>query len=311
MSAALRVEGITKTFGSLKAVDDVSFEVEAGQICGFIGPNGAGKTTSMRIVATLELPDKGDVLIEGLSVLEEPRKVRRKIGFMPDSYGAYSNTTVDDYLDCFARAYGLRGKHRKDSVQQVMDFTSLNDLSCKEMSALSKGMKQRLCLAKTLLPDPTVLILDEPAAGLDPRARVELRELVKTLAELGKAVLISSHILSELSEMCHGVTVIESGKIQATGSVSDITQELTPHAQVFVRGLAPAEHVQRALLEQPRVSEVRLERSGAVFTFEGDPEQLAELLAALVRADLKLVEFAPEEIDLEDIFLTLTEGRVQ
>jgi len=308
---ALEVRSITKHFGTLKAVDRVSFAVDAGQIYGFIGPNGAGKTTTMRIVATLSLPDEGDVFVEGNSVLVEPRKVRERLGFMPDQFGAYASTTVFEYLDFFARAYGLRGKVRVRALREVMDFTSLEGLRDRLITALSKGMRQRLCLAKTMLHDPAVLILDEPAAGLDPRARVEFRELVKALAEMGKAILVSSHILSELSEICHGVAVIEAGCIQATGHVEDIVRQLTPHAEIYLRTLAGLEEAQKALVVLPRVGEVRRDRDGLVFDFEGTPEDRAGLLASLVRSGLQPIEFSTKVTDLEDVFLRLTQGKVQ
>ena len=311
MTAALEIRGITKTFGALKAVSDVSFQVERGQILGFIGPNGAGKTTTMRICATLEYPDQGDVFVDGHSVLTYPREVRARLGFMPDSYGAYSNTTIWEYLDFFARAYGLKGDARKKRVGEVMDFTQLGDLEEKEIATLSKGMKQRLCLAKTLLHDPSVMILDEPAAGLDPRARVELRELVRALAGLGKAILVSSHILTELAEMCDGVAVIERGTLKATGLVGDITRGLRASSQVFVRVLGPVEVLERALLEQPIVLKARRDGAGVVFEHQSAPEDLAKLLGALVAQGLQPVEFAPREANLEEVFLTLTEGKLQ
>ncbi len=318
MRPALEIRHLTRRFKDLVAVDDVSFQVMPGEIFGFIGPNGAGKTTTMRIAATLDLPDEGDVLIGGRSVLEEPRRVRRRMGFMPDAYGAYSHVTVDEYLDFFARAHGLRGAKRRQTLDFVSEFTGLDPLREKEMDALSKGMKQRLCLAKTLLHDPSLLILDEPAAGLDPRARVEFRELVKALAEMGKAVLISSHILAELSELCSGVAVIEAGRIRATGPVAEIQRRLrqgdgdAPHlARVTVRTLALQETCQRFLLEQPHVSRVSAEKAGLAFDFSGTQAELAGLLAEMVHRDLQPIEFACQETDLEDIFLTLTEGRLQ
>ena len=312
MSSALEVRGLTRRFGDLTAVDDASFQVERGEILGFIGPNGAGKTTTMRICATLDMPDEGDVLIEGKSVLEEPRQVRQRLGFMPDSYGAYVHTTVAEYLDFFARAYGVRGRERVRMLAFVTEFTGLGPLEKKLVTALSKGMKQRLCLAKTLLHDPTILILDEPASGLDPHARVELRELVKALADLDKAVLISSHILTELSQICTNVAVIETGKIRASGQVENVLRLAQSHqTRVFVRTIAPPEMVQRVLLEQPGIVSARPDGRGVVFDFEGEEDGLARLLAMLVERGLDPIEFAPKISDLEDVFLSLTNGNVQ
>ncbi len=311
MKPALSVQSISRSFGQLVAVDDVSFEVHEGQICGFIGPNGAGKTTSMRIISTLDMPDSGDVFVDGHSVLEQPRLVRKRLGFMPDSYGAYSNMTVLDYLDFFARSYELRGAARRSTMNHVVDFTGLGPLQNKLITALSKGMKQRLCLAKTLLHDPKLLILDEPAAGLDPRARVELRELVSALSASGKAVLISSHILTELSELCDSVVVIEGGRVCGTGTIDEIMKKLTPHARVFARALSADDEFERLLLEQPFVYDLRSERSGFSFSFEGDEAAQAELLGRLAASSITLLEFSPEAVDLEDIFLSLTEGLVQ
>lgn len=308
---ALDVQNVVRRFGSLTAADHVCFHVDHGHITGFIGPNGAGKTTTMRICATLDLPDEGDVQVDGHSVLLEPRLVRKRLGFMPDSYGAYPSTTVREYLDFFARAYGLRGRSRIERLAQVMDFTQLEGLAAKEMGSLSKGMKQRLCLAKTMLHDPALFILDEPAAGLDPRARVELRELVTALAQMDKAVLISSHILSELSEMCDAVVVIEQGVIRASGTVEEITRTLTPHTPVFVRALGEIETLRRTLAEQPGVASVRPDRGGVVFDFTGSDEQLVGVLRRLIERGNQVVEFAPQTVDLEDVFLSLTEGKVQ
>jgi ABC-2 type transport system ATP-binding protein len=309
---ALSVRGVTRRFGDLTAVDHVSFEVGPGEILGFIGPNGAGKTTTMRICATLELPDEGDVLVDGLSVLSHAREARHRLGFMPDSYGAYVHTTISEYLDFFARAYGLRGRERTRMLDHVKDFTGLRPLEEKLITSLSKGMKQRLCLAKTLLHDPAILILDEPAAGLDPHARVELRELVKALAELGKAIMISSHILSELSQICTTAAVIEAGKLRATGSIEDIVRGVqAQRTGVYLRALAPLEELQRALLEEPGVSGVRQHRAGLLVELEGQEEAQSRLLRSLVSRGLDVVEFTPKSADLEEVFLSLTRGQVQ
>ena len=265
----------------------------------------------MRICSTLELPDSGDVLVDGTSVTLSPREARARIGFMPDSYGAYANTTIHEYLDFFARAYGIRGDARRRVLERVIEFTSLGDLREKHIDALSKGMKQRLCLAKTLLHDPAVLILDEPAAGLDPRARVELRELVKALAGMGKSILLSSHILTELAEMCTTVTVIERGTVRGSGSVDSIARGVSGLQRIYARALAGSERLERALLELPFVKNVHIEREGVAFDFEGDSAAAAALLAQLAGAGLGLCEFAPKAVDLEDVFLSLTEGRLQ
>ncbi len=311
IAPALEVRGLVRRFGTFTAIQDIAFRVERGEICGFIGPNGAGKTTTMRICATLDLPDAGDVWIEGRSVLEAPRNARHRLGFMPDAYGAYSHTTVLEYLDFFARAYGL-GAKRERTIAELVEFTSLESMLEKPTSALSKGMKQRLCLAKTMLSDPDVLILDEPAAGLDPRARIELRELVKALADQGKAILISSHILSELGELCDTVVIVEEGRIKAHGTVASISSGLRADTEllVFARALCGPETLEKALLEEPGVSTARVERGGVVFAFAGDERQLSQLVGNLVRRELSVVEVTPEGVDLEDVFLSLTEGRV-
>jgi len=311
MSAPLDLRCVTRTFGSLTAVDRVSFEIGPGEIVGFIGPNGAGKTTTMRICSTLDLPSEGDVFVDGVSVLEDPRGARLQIGFMPDSFGAYPNTTVDDYLDFFASAYGLRGRERSRTLGYVKEFTALSELVEKEIRALSKGMKQRLCLAKTLLHDPKILILDEPASGLDPRARVELRELVKALADLGKAVLVSSHILSELGEMCHGVVVIELGRVRASGTLQEIMRKVSALTPVFARNQGAVEDLERALAELPHVETMRRHNGGIVFDLNGGDDEQADVLQALLRTGLRLIEFSSHHTGLEDAFLELTEGRVQ
>jgi ABC-2 type transport system ATP-binding protein len=311
MRPALEVQRLTRSFGSFVAVNNISFQVNPGEVCGFIGPNGAGKTTTMRIISTLDLPDTGDVFLSGHSVLEEPRLARRMLGFMPDSYGAYSQTTVADYLDFFSRAYKL-GAGRQKTIDRLVDFTGLSSMLEKHTDALSKGMKQRVCLARTLLSDPDLLVLDEPAAGLDPRARIELRELVKALASMGKAVLISSHILSELGEMCDSVVIIEAGTIKAGGSVDEITAGLRKSSHnIFLRALCTPEVLERALLEMPGVESVHQDKDGVVVRFGGGDAQLAHLVESLVQHKLGLLEVTPKSMDLEDVFLSVTDGEVQ
>jgi ABC-2 type transport system ATP-binding protein len=307
----LEVRGLSRRFGDFTAVRDVSFRVEPGEIWGFIGPNGAGKTTTMRICATLDLPTSGDVLVDGRSVLADPGYARERIGYMPDTLGTYADTSIEEYLDFFARASGLRGEARKQRIASVAEFTELGHLMDRMMDSLSKGMSQRLCLAKTLLHDPKLLILDEPASGLDPRARVEFRELIRALADQGKAVLISSHILSELSETCDGVVVIEGGRLIREGKVKELQSDLSQHEMLFMRCLAEPRAVHMALAEQPHVLKVREEAENFVVEFAGTEDDIANLLAELVKRDLRPIEFRWHRIDLEELFLSFTEGRLQ
>src|SRR5215469_7072562 len=218
------VVGLKKHYGRTRAVDDISFRFSSGQIFGFVGPNGAGKSTTMRILATLDEPTAGDALLDGVSVVEEPEKAHRLIGYVPDALPAHRDISVHEYLDFFARAYGIRSAARKKVVESIEEFTNLLGIREKHLNALSKGMKNRVSVARALVHDPAVLIMDEPAAGLDPRARIELRELLKALAAQGKAILISSHILSELAEICTGAVIIEKGTILRAGMLKEILE---------------------------------------------------------------------------------------
>ncbi|MEK7414559.1 MAG: ABC transporter ATP-binding protein, partial [Planctomycetota bacterium] len=222
--------------GVVDAVRDVSFSFEASDIMGFIGPNGAGKSTTMRILATLDLPSSGDCVVNGMSTVDDADRVRRQIGFMPDHFEPFPDATVAEYVDFFARAYGLNGKPRVAAVESVMSFCQLDGIAQKPATSLSKGMKQRLSLARCLVHDPQVLILDEPSAGLDPRARIEFRDLLRALARQGKGILISSHILAELEELCTAVAIIERGRLVAAGSVAQVRS-----AAMQARDNAPAD----------------------------------------------------------------------
>ena len=232
---AIELRNLTRRFGDTLAVNNVTFEVPKGSVFGYIGPNGAGKTTSMRILSTLGLPTSGEAFVEGLSAINDPDKVRTRLGFMPDSFGTYPDTNCAEYLDFFARSHGLIGRDRTKRLRWVMDFTGLKSLAHKPIRGLSKGMRQRLCLGRALIHDPSVLILDEPAAGLDPRARIELRHIIRSLAAEEKTILISSHILTELAETCDHVGILEQGCLLATGSVSDIRQTLQAQRRICVR----------------------------------------------------------------------------
>jgi ABC-2 type transport system ATP-binding protein len=321
----LEVKNVSRFYGALRAVENVSFNLEAGSILGFIGPNGAGKST------TLDVPTSGEVLLDGRSVVVRPDQARPLLGYMPDRYGTYDDMTVFEFLDFFARAYQLKGAQRVERVDAVMDFAGLFPLKDKLTSALSKGMKQRVALGRTLLHDPKLLILDEPADGLDPRARIELRELLRALAAQGKAVLISSHILTELAEICDTCAIIEQGKLLAQGSVAELMSGTKSSEQVFaaamfeVRLFANPDELpalllaaERILLEQPAVKRVEqlpdglrvaLEHSNPTPTWVD--EASVRVIAALVAQKIPLAGFENRKANLEDVFLSVTKGRVQ
>ena len=307
----IELRRLHRHFGPTRAVDNVSFAVGRGQVFGFIGPNGAGKTTSMRILATLDLPTDGDALVDGFSVIDDPDRVRRRLGFMPDYFGTYANMNVREYLDFFARAYGLRGAERLRTLSYVMSFTQLDGLAAKPIGGLSKGMKQRLCLGRTMIHDPAVLILDEPAAGLDPRARIELREMIRRLAADGKTVLISSHILTELAEMCDLVGIIEQGKMLAVGTVADIQKGLTRHSQMQVRVLGGAAGLGAWLSARGDVRDVMIDGETAEFIHDGDEQTDADLLREMIVASFRIAAFGSRTKSLEDVFMQVTAGKVQ
>jgi ABC-2 type transport system ATP-binding protein len=307
----IEVRDLHRYFGPTKAVVGMSFEVYAGEVFGYIGPNGAGKTTSMRIISTLDEPTYGDALVDGFSVVDDPDRVRRRLGFMPDYFGTYQNMNVVEYLDFFARAYGLRSYERKRAIDYAMEFTLLDRLAEKPINGLSKGMKQRLALGRTMIHDPAVLILDEPAAGLDPRARIELREMIGRLAADGKSVLISSHILTELAEMCHRVGIIEQGQLLAVGTVDEISSQTETRSEVRLRVLDVPDGVLTYLRARDDVSDIAFRNGQVILTHAGGPAEQASLLRQIVDSGFQVVEFATKTKSLEDVFMHVTEGRVQ
>jgi ABC-2 type transport system ATP-binding protein len=307
MSRSIHVSGLSKTFGTLKAVNALSFSVESGQVLGFIGANGAGKTTAMRMMCTLELPDEGFVEICGCNVVEKPVQARRHLGWMPDAYGCYSAVSVWEYLDFFGRAYGFRGAELKRRVDEVMGFTALDKIAEQPSAKLSKGQKQRLCLGRTLIPDPEVLILDEPAAGLDPKARIEFKNLVRLLAENGKTLFISSHILSELEEMCDSLLFIDAGSLVHHGSSENLKHREGAPVLVRVGVDAPLDRLAEWVTLYPGIECYDRARNGnlRIRVDDGAPAQLATILRAMLQADFPVCEFHREDIRLEDAFVDM------
>lgn len=317
--AAFEVAHLHRYFGKLKAVYDVSFKAYPGQVIGFIGPNGAGKTTTMRILATLDTPTYGDAYVCGYSVVDDPDQVRRVMGFMPDAFGKYGNTSVIEYLDFFARGYGLRGARRREALERVLVFTELHRLTDKPIDTLSKGLSQRLGLGRTLIHDPQVLILDEPAAGLDPRARIELRELIILLStQLKKTILISSHILTELGEICDSACIIEAGRILAWGTIDELQQRQrealgkATTRSMLVRSLGDQAGLEKWLLQQPFVTQAAPQGTQFIsFEYEGDDQARSELLKRLIVEGFPIVDFQCKSESLEDAFMNITKGIMQ
>jgi ABC-2 type transport system ATP-binding protein len=307
----IHIDHLKKHFGRTRAVDDISFTFSSGEIVGFVGPNGAGKSTTMRIIATLDEPSDGDVFLDDISVVEEPDKAHRLIGYVPDSLPGHRDISVHEYLDFFARAYGIGLPARKKVVESIEEFTNLLGIREKHLNALSKGMKNRVSVARALVHDPAVLIMDEPAAGLDPRARIELRELLKVLSTQGKAILISSHILTELAEICNAAVIIERGKILRAGSLSRILTADVPQRTLLIRTLEEPELLEKHLILQPNIERVRRIDSVVEADVAGGEEACWELLAHLVRNGYRVVEFHQQQAGLEELFMNVTRGDVQ
>jgi ABC-2 type transport system ATP-binding protein len=307
----IEVINFTKRYGDFVAVDNLSFAIGKGEIFGFIGPNGAGKSTTIRFLATLLRPTAGEGRVAGFSVTAEPMAVRRVIGFMPDDFGVYDGMKVWEFLDFFAVAYEIPRSYRKKIIGEVLELLDLTHKRDDYVNGLSKGMKQRLCLAKTLVHDPPVLILDEPASGLDPRARLEMKALLNELKQMGKTILISSHILSELADFCTSIGIIERGKMLAAGNIREIQARIRSHRVLKVR--VTNETTERAA-ELLRVdSSIRMVETfdhTVTAEFEGEDQDMARLLDRLVAAGVSVQSFAEEPLSLEEVFMMITKGIV-
>jgi len=310
VSAIVQTHGLVKRYAKTLAVAGLDLAVEPGEIFGLVGPNGAGKTTTLRILATLLSPSAGAAEIDGWSITRNPDEVRRVIGFMPDVFGVYDDMKVWEYLDFFARCYGLPAAGRRRMIADLLELVDLADRRDHYVQTLSRGMEQRLCLAHALVHDPKVLLLDEPASGLDPRARVELRELLRELRSLGKTILISSHILPELEELCTSLAIVDHGQVLAQGRVSDIERRLRFGAVLRVRLLLEGEALETArdrFAADPDVASASILEDGTIeLGFRGDDAASARLLASSVSAGLPIVSFARAASDLEELFLQVT-----
>jgi ABC-2 type transport system ATP-binding protein len=310
MSGIVVARGLVKRYNGTLALAGLDLDIAEGEIFGLVGPNGAGKTTSLRILATLLVPDGGDAEIAGASIRRNPNDARRVLGFMPDVFGVYDDMKVWEYLDFFARCYGIPADRRRRMIGDLLELVDLGPKRDSYVQALSRGMQQRLCLAHALVHDPAVLLLDEPASGLDPRARVELRELLRELRTLGKTILISSHILPELEELCTSVAIIDRGQLLAHGRVAEIEQRLRVGAVYRVRTLAEDDALGGArdwFAGRSGVAAAQVLQDGTLEVgFHGDDEAAAQLLTDAVGSGLRIVSFARAASDLEELFLQVT-----
>lgn len=309
-TGVIKIRGFTKKYDSFTAVERLDLDVEKGAIFGFIGPNGAGKTTTIRFLATLLEPTRGEAWVNGHSVRREQEAVKRSLGFMPDHFGVYDGMRVWEFLDFFAAAYGMPRTKRKRLVEDVLGLVELSGKYEAPVAGLSRGMRQRLCLAKTLVHDPPVLILDEPASGLDPRARVEIKALLRQLRELGKTIMISSHILPELSDLCDKIGIIERGRLLAMGPVDDVIRSVRQHRVVEIRTHKPSEVCEVILAHHELVRHLNAADRNYKFDFIGRDEELAALHKRLADEGVPLLWFSEVEADLEEVFMKITKGEV-
>ena len=315
MTPVVETRALVKRYGDQLAIAGVDLVVGPGEIFGLVGPNGAGKTTTMKILATLLAPTAGEAYVTGIPVDANPLEVRRRIGYMPDFYGVYDDLRVWEYLDFFARCYGVPANRRTTMIAELLEIVGLVEKREAYVESLSRGMRQRLCLAHTLVHDPALLILDEPASGLDPRARVEMREILRELRSMGKTILVSSHILPELGEMCTGVAIIDRGRLLRSGSIEEIQRSLRATALLRIDVLGDEAAIAAArdwLGTDPRVADVMGASGNAdgathlEASFDGTPEAQADLLRSMVEAGHRVVGFKQATSDLEEIFLKVT-----
>jgi ABC-2 type transport system ATP-binding protein len=299
-----------KDYGDFTAVDSITMKIEAGELFGFIGPNGAGKSTSIRFLATLLKSTRGDGTVNGFSVNKNPMDVRRSIGYMPDDFGVYDGMKVWEFLDFFAVAYKIGRTQRKQVIGDVLELLDLTHKRDDYVNGLSRGMKQRLCLAKTLVHDPPVLILDEPTSGLDPRARIDVKALLKELKRMGKTILISSHILSELADCCSSIGIIERGQLLMHGPIESVYRKIRRNRIVEVRFIENQELGLSILRSDPTMRGIDIDGDRATAEFETDDAGLSALMERLVYAGVKMKSFQDKDPTLEDVFMLVTKGLV-
>ena len=304
----IKIQNLTKAYGNLHAINNLTLELNQGDLFGYIGPNGSGKTTTMRILATLLQPTWGEAYVGGYSIYTHPKEIRRLIGFMPDFFGVYDDMKVIEYLEFFAAAYRIRGSKRRKVCNDVLDLVELGYKRDAFVTSLSRGMTQRLGLARVLLHDPQVLLLDEPASGLDPRARIEIRTLLKELGKTGKTIMVSSHILPELADICNKVGIIERGELLECAEVSELMRRVRQQPVLLVGVAGDLEVAARLLEQHPQVEKVHVQAAQIQVSMKVGTTDFSDLPTLLVQNGHKLTMFKEEELNLETAFMRLTKG---
>ena len=310
VKAMIELIDFGKDYGDFTAVERLNLKIEAGEMFGFIGPNGAGKSTTIRFLTTLLKASRGEGIVNGCSVTQDPVGVRRSVGYMPDNFGVYDGMKVWEFLDFFAVAYRIGRMQRKQVIKDVLELLDLEDKRDDFVNGLSRGMKQRLCLAKTLVHDPPVLILDEPASGLDPRARVEVKALLKELRRMGKTILISSHILTELADCCTSIGIIERGQLLMSGPIEEVYRRIRGNRVVEVKFTDKMDVGLSVIRSSPALRDCQIDEQSAVIELEADDLGVAALLNQLHQEGVGIRSFAEKEPTLEDVFMLVTKGLV-
>lgn len=312
----LEIENLSKRYGKFQALDCLNLHIEKGEIFGFVGPNGAGKTTTMRIVCGLLKATSGSVHVDGVDAIARPEDIKRKVGYVPDFFGVYDNLQVMEYMEFYGSMYGMDKQEVREISKGLLELVNLSDKENEFVDTLSRGMKQRLCVARALIHNPDLLVLDEPNSGLDPRARFEMKEVLKNLGSMGKTIIISSHILPELSEMCSSIGIMERGKLIVSGKVDEVMQKSKGNQPIKMRAFAPDysdsteehDYISMILKEQPLVRKVNFTEDEILVSFEGDDKEAAQLLKTLFERNILVSNFYREKEDLESLFLEITGG---
>lgn len=306
----IEIIDLSKRYGKFTALEGLNLNIDKGTVFGFVGQNGAGKSTTFSILATLLTPSSGTAYINGYNISKNPKAVRRQIGYMPDFFGVYDQLKAVEYLDFYGASYGIPAAERAKLIPELLELVNLTHKRDSYVDVLSRGMKQRLCLARSLIHDPEVLILDEPASGLDPRARVEMREILKELKNMGKTIMISSHILPELAEMCDVIGIIDQGKLVAEGSVSEIQQKLQGERMIVVKIYKEMEKAIKFFEDDYNVSQLQRKEDGVSlqFLYKGTNEEQFKMLKRAISQDIAIISFSDVETNLEDVFMEITKG---